>query len=86
METNVDIEICAPVTQMEKNTSGFTYRNTEPVPIMASTMVHGSFENIAGHTLDLQVGYKNITNTGWANTADKLSIVDPGMKKMLINT
>lgn len=47
-ETNVDIEICAPVTIMGKDTNGFTYRNTEPVPIMACTMVHGAFENIAG--------------------------------------
>lgn len=47
-ETNVDIEICAPVARMGKDTSGFTYRNTEPVPIMACTMVYGTFENIAG--------------------------------------
>lgn len=47
-ETNVDIEICAPVARMGKDTSGFTYRNTEPVPIMACTMVYGIFENIAG--------------------------------------
>ena len=47
-ETNVDIEICAPVARMGKDTNGFTYRNTEPVPIMACTMVYGPFENIAG--------------------------------------
>lgn len=47
-ETDVDIELCAPVAQIGKDTSGFTYRNTEPVPIMACTMVYGPFENIAG--------------------------------------
>jgi len=47
-ETDVDIEICAPVTRMGENTNGFTYRNTEPVPIMACTMVYGHFKNIAG--------------------------------------
>jgi len=47
-ETNVDIEICAPVARTGKDTNGFTYRNTEPVPIMACTMVYGTFENIAG--------------------------------------
>ena len=46
-EKDVDIEICAPVTKMGKDISGFTYRNTEPVPIMACTMVYGPFENIA---------------------------------------
>lgn len=47
-ETNVDIEICAHVHRMGKDTNGFTYRNTEPVAIMACTMVYGPFENIAG--------------------------------------
>ncbi len=46
-EKNVNIEICAPVTRMGKDAGGFTYRNTESVPIMACTMVYGSFENIA---------------------------------------
>lgn len=47
-EKDVDIEICAPVARMGENIAGFTYRNTEPVPIMACTMVYGPFENIAG--------------------------------------
>lgn len=47
-EENVDIEICAPVTQMGKAINGFTYQYTEPVSMMACTMVYGPFENIAG--------------------------------------
>ncbi|GAA0398420.1 MerR family transcriptional regulator [Paenibacillus motobuensis] len=47
-EKDVDMEICAPVSRMGENTSGFVYRNTEPIPTMACTMVYGSFENIAG--------------------------------------
>lgn len=47
-EKNVDIEICAPVQRMGKDEDGFTFRNIEPVPIMASTMVYGTFENISG--------------------------------------
>ncbi|MBE7721274.1 MerR family transcriptional regulator [Lacrimispora indolis] len=47
-ERDVDIEICAPVTRMGKDMCGFTYRNTEPVPIMACTMVYGPFHNIKG--------------------------------------
>lgn len=46
-ETDVDIEICATVSRIGKNICGFNYRNTEPVPIMACTMVYGPFENIA---------------------------------------
>jgi len=46
-EKDVDIEVCAPVFKIGKDANGFTYRNTEPVPIMACTMVYGSFENIA---------------------------------------
>lgn len=47
-EKDVDMEICAPVSRMGENISGFVYRNTEPIPTMACTMVNGSFENIAG--------------------------------------
>lgn len=47
-ETNVDIEICMPVTQFGKSEGAFSYRTIKAVPFMASTMVYGSFENIAG--------------------------------------
>ncbi len=46
-EKDIDIEVCAPVTQMSENKDEFTFRNIEPVPIMAYTMVYGPFENIA---------------------------------------
>ena len=44
----MDMEVCAPVNKMGKNTNGFVFRITEPVPFMACTMVYGSFKNIAG--------------------------------------
>ncbi|MCP1103625.1 DNA-binding transcriptional MerR regulator [Aequitasia blattaphilus] len=47
-EKDVDIEICAPVAKIGEDGDGFTYRRTEAIPIMACTMVYGSFENIAG--------------------------------------
>lgn len=47
-ETNVDVELCAPVKKMGKSTGDFIYRITEPIPIMACTMVYGAFTNIAG--------------------------------------
>lgn len=46
-EQDVDIEICAPVSQLGQDVGGFVFRNTEPVPIMAYTMVYGPFQNIA---------------------------------------
>lgn len=46
-EKDVDIEICAPVSRMGESANGFVFRNTEPVPIMAFTMVYGHFKNIA---------------------------------------
>jgi DNA-binding transcriptional MerR regulator len=45
-EKDVDIEVCAPVTRMGQDGRGFTYRSMDPVPVMASTMVHGPFERI----------------------------------------
>lgn len=51
-ETNVDIEICAPVVQVGKDSGGFTYRQTEAVPTMACALVQGPFENIAGAYLE----------------------------------
>lgn len=47
-ESNVDIEICAPVATMGHIIGDYRYRITDPVPIMASTMIHGEFKNIAG--------------------------------------
>lgn len=47
-EKDVDIELCAPVRKLQENMGEFVFRNTEPVPAMASTMVLGSFSNIAG--------------------------------------
>lgn len=47
-ETNVDVELCAPVKKKGKSTGEIIYRNTEPIPIMACTMVYGTFNNIAG--------------------------------------
>lgn len=47
-ETNVDVELCAPVKKHGDSIGEFLYRNTEPIPIMACTMVYGDFSNIAG--------------------------------------
>lgn len=47
-ETELDIEICAPISKTGENVNDFVYRNTEAVPIMACTMVYGHFEKIAG--------------------------------------
>lgn len=47
-ERDVDVELCAFVSKTGENKNGFTYRNTEPIPIMACTMVYGHFKNIAG--------------------------------------
>ena len=52
-EADVDIEICAPVAEMGEDANGFTYRDTEAVPIMACAMVYGPFENIAGAFISL---------------------------------
>ena len=47
-ETDVDIELCAPVIQKGEDSDGFTFRNTEPVALMACNLVQGPFENIGG--------------------------------------
>lgn len=47
-EKEVDIELCAPVETLGKSEGNFVFRTTEPVPIMACTMVYGGFHNIAG--------------------------------------
>lgn len=46
-EQEVDIEICAPVSCTGISENGFAFRETEAVPLMASAMVYGPFENIA---------------------------------------
>lgn len=47
-EKNVDVELCVPVKELRKTSDGFTFRDTDPVPFMACTMVYGPFSNIAG--------------------------------------
>ncbi len=47
-EKDVDVELCASVKKQGGNIDGFTFRNVEPVPMMACTMVYGAFSNIAG--------------------------------------
>lgn len=51
-EVNVDIELCAPVKAEFESKGDFICRTTEPIPIMACTMVYGDFENISGAYLD----------------------------------
>ncbi|MFV0363229.1 MAG: MerR family transcriptional regulator [Suipraeoptans sp.] len=46
-ENDVDIELCSIVSEMGKETANFTFRFTEPVPMMACTMVYGDFSNIS---------------------------------------
>lgn len=45
-EKDVDIELCSAVEEFGQDKDGFTYRNTEAIPLMASTMVYGDFKNI----------------------------------------
>lgn len=52
-ERDVDVELCAIVPELRQNQGSFTFRRTEPVEIMASGMVIGPFENIAGAFLSL---------------------------------
>lgn len=47
-EENVDVELCAIVDELGQDSEGFTFRYTEAEPTMASAMVLGHFENIAG--------------------------------------
>lgn len=47
-EQNVDIELCVPVNKLCKDIAPFCLRTTQPVPVMACTMVYGDFSNIKG--------------------------------------
>lgn len=47
-ETDVDVELCVQVKKTGMSEDPFIYRQTEAVPLMAYTMVYGSFYNIAG--------------------------------------
>lgn len=60
-EINVDVELCVPVKQKKiiESTLPITMYETEPVPIMAYTMVYGEFSNIAGVYLALAEWLQN---------------------------
>lgn len=46
-EENVDVELCAVVNKAGPEEPPFQFRHTDPVPVMACTMVYGDFSNIA---------------------------------------
>lgn len=46
-EENVDVELCAVVKRAGQDSGLFHFRQTEPVSMMACTMVYGPFSNIA---------------------------------------
>ena len=46
-EKDVDVELCAFVNKIGKDTGDFKFRFTEPVSMMACTMVYGDFSNIS---------------------------------------
>lgn len=46
-EKDVDVELCAIVNEIGKDTGDFKFRFTEPVSMMACTMVYGDFSNIS---------------------------------------
>ena len=58
-ETDVDVELCVPVKTMGENIGNFIYRITEPIPIMACTMVYGKFSNISGAYSDFAEWLQN---------------------------
>ena len=47
-EKDVDVELCAIVNKIGKATGDFKFRFTEPVSMMACTMVYGDFSNKIG--------------------------------------
>lgn len=46
-EENVDVELCAKVNKSGQDIGSFKFYYTNPVPIMACTMVYGDFSNIS---------------------------------------
>lgn len=47
-ENNVDMEVCAEVASLGKDAAGVRFRALKGVPLMACSMVYGSFQNIGG--------------------------------------
>ena len=82
-ETDVDVEICAPVKKPGKSTEDFVFRLTEPVPSMACTMVYGPFSNIAGAYLSFGgLAAEKSSASKWQGKADRLSTAAHGTKRI----
>ena len=67
-ETDVDIELCAPVKKMGTAEAPFCFRMTEAVPYMACMMVYGDFANIKGAYLAF---------AAWLQENSKYKMSDP---------
>lgn len=75
-EEDVDVELCASVSVTGEDSDEFTYRNTEPVAVMACTMVYGDFSNISGAYLSFAKWLKE--NSQYAMTGQNRQIVHRG--------
>lgn len=52
-EENVDVELCTVVKKAGQNMGSFHFRYTEPISILACTMVYGDFSNISSAYLSM---------------------------------
>lgn len=46
-ERDVDVELCSVVEEKGRSMGEIVFRSTEPIPMMACTMIYGSFDHIA---------------------------------------
>lgn len=75
-EENVDVELCVVVSKAGKDIEPFKFRRTEPVPIMACTMVYGNFSNIAAAYLTFAKWLQN--NSQYKMKGENRQIVHRG--------
>lgn len=75
-ETDVDVELCAPVQSQGRSCGDFIYRQVEAVPKMACTMVYGDFSNIAGAYLAFAAWLQE--NSGYQMAGSSRQIVHRG--------
>lgn len=81
-EENVDVELCAIVSKVGKDIEPFKFRSTEPIPIMACTMVYGSFSNIATAYLTFAKWLQN--NSQYKMKGENRQIVHRGDRKSVV--
>ncbi|MDF2885707.1 MAG: putative MerR family transcriptional regulator [Lacrimispora sp.] len=75
-DSGIDMEVCLIVRQSGESKGAFTFRTLEQIPKMASMMVYGPYENLAGAYLSFAGWLDENQSCSMGKTTRQITIID----------